>query len=100
MITVAYGVNDVIGRRVLWADLTRLSTLTTTVPWLVGGDFNTVVDTSEVCGQSGDIRGAAEEFRDVCGIQGSLHCLCRESALPGITVAGTPGAFGSGWTAC
>ncbi|KAL0294270.1 UNVERIFIED_CONTAM: hypothetical protein Sradi_6895900 [Sesamum radiatum] len=44
-------------------DLTRLSTLTTTVPWLVGGDFNTVVDTSEVCGQSGDIRGAAEEFR-------------------------------------
>ncbi|KAL0291987.1 UNVERIFIED_CONTAM: Retrovirus-related Pol polyprotein from type-2 retrotransposable element R2DM [Sesamum radiatum] len=63
MITVAYGVNDVIGRRVLWADLTRLSTLTTTVPWLVGGDFNTVVDTSEVCGQSGDIRGAAEEFR-------------------------------------
>ncbi|KAL0430578.1 UNVERIFIED_CONTAM: hypothetical protein Sradi_0683800 [Sesamum radiatum] len=33
------------------------------VPWLVGGDFNTVVDTSEVCGQSGDVRGAAEEFQ-------------------------------------
>ncbi|KAL0444661.1 UNVERIFIED_CONTAM: hypothetical protein Slati_2188800 [Sesamum latifolium] len=35
------------------------------VPWLVGGDFNTVLDTSEVCGHSGDIRSAAEDFR-VC----------------------------------
>ncbi|KAL0293492.1 UNVERIFIED_CONTAM: hypothetical protein Sradi_6934200 [Sesamum radiatum] len=63
VITVVYGVNDVIGRRVLWADLVRLSTITANEPWLVGGDFNTVLDASEVCGQSGDIRGAAEEFQ-------------------------------------
>ncbi|KAL0292185.1 UNVERIFIED_CONTAM: hypothetical protein Sradi_6999000 [Sesamum radiatum] len=63
VITVVYGVNDVIGRRVLWADLMRLSTMTANEPWLVGGDFNTVLDASEVCGQSGDIRGAAEEFQ-------------------------------------
>ncbi|KAL0439868.1 UNVERIFIED_CONTAM: LINE-1 retrotransposable element O protein [Sesamum latifolium] len=62
-ITVVYGVNDVIGRRVLWADLHRLSLTVTAVPWLVGGHFNTVVDVSEVCRQSGDIRGAAEEFQ-------------------------------------
>ncbi|KAL0444870.1 UNVERIFIED_CONTAM: hypothetical protein Slati_2209700 [Sesamum latifolium] len=62
-ITVVYGVNDVIGRRVLWAELHRLSLTVTNVPWLVGGDFNTMVDVSEVCGQSGDIRGAAEEFQ-------------------------------------
>ncbi|KAL0333994.1 UNVERIFIED_CONTAM: hypothetical protein Sangu_1555600 [Sesamum angustifolium] len=27
------------------------------------GDFNTVVDTSEVCGVSGDIRAAMDEFK-------------------------------------
>ncbi|KAL0445466.1 UNVERIFIED_CONTAM: hypothetical protein Slati_1674500 [Sesamum latifolium] len=62
-ITIVYGVNDVIGRRALWADLHHLSLTVTTVPWLVGGDFNTVVDISEVCGQSGDISVAAEEFQ-------------------------------------
>ncbi|KAL0439719.1 UNVERIFIED_CONTAM: hypothetical protein Slati_2454900 [Sesamum latifolium] len=62
-ITVVYGVNDVIGRRVLWADLHRLSLTVTAVPWLVGEDFNTMVHVSEVCGKSGDIRGVAEEFQ-------------------------------------
>ncbi|KAL0284499.1 UNVERIFIED_CONTAM: Retrovirus-related Pol polyprotein from type-2 retrotransposable element R2DM [Sesamum radiatum] len=64
LLAVVYGVNDVVGRRVLWGDMARLSHMVRTEPWLVGGDFNTVVDVSEVCGQSGDIRGAAEEFQD------------------------------------
>ncbi|KAL0294576.1 UNVERIFIED_CONTAM: hypothetical protein Sradi_6880300 [Sesamum radiatum] len=51
------------GEQVLWAELARLSTGTTNLPWLVGGDFNVVLDASEVCGQSGDIRAAAEEFQ-------------------------------------
>ncbi|KAL0455347.1 UNVERIFIED_CONTAM: hypothetical protein Slati_0873900 [Sesamum latifolium] len=63
LITVVYGVNDVMGRRVLWDDLNRISHTVHDVPWLVGGDFNTVVDVSEVCGISGDVRGAAEEFQ-------------------------------------
>ncbi|KAL0455422.1 UNVERIFIED_CONTAM: hypothetical protein Slati_0881400 [Sesamum latifolium] len=33
-------------------------------PLLVMGDFNTVADMSEVCGHSGDIRVAMEEFQD------------------------------------
>ncbi|KAL0416378.1 UNVERIFIED_CONTAM: Secreted RxLR effector protein [Sesamum latifolium] len=33
------------------------------IPWLVGGDFNMVLDISEVCGQSGDIRSATEDFQ-------------------------------------
>ncbi|KAL0439838.1 UNVERIFIED_CONTAM: hypothetical protein Slati_2466800 [Sesamum latifolium] len=53
----------VVGRRVLWDDLDRISHTVRDVPWLVGGDFNTVVDDSEVCGQSGDIRGATKEFQ-------------------------------------
>ncbi|KAL0310435.1 UNVERIFIED_CONTAM: putative ribonuclease H protein [Sesamum calycinum] len=34
-------------------------------PWIVGGDFNTVVDMSEVCGASADIHLAMNEFRDL-----------------------------------
>ncbi|KAL0439664.1 UNVERIFIED_CONTAM: hypothetical protein Slati_2449400 [Sesamum latifolium] len=63
LITIVYGVNDVVGRRLLWADLGCISHTVCDVPWLVSGDFNTVLDDSEVCGQSGDIRGAAEEFQ-------------------------------------
>ncbi|KAL2235432.1 UNVERIFIED_CONTAM: hypothetical protein Sindi_1275400 [Sesamum indicum] len=36
-------------------------------PWLVGGDFNAVREMNEVCGASGDIRMAMEEFN--AGIQ-------------------------------
>ncbi|KAL0373244.1 UNVERIFIED_CONTAM: hypothetical protein Scaly_1006000 [Sesamum calycinum] len=32
------------------------------IPWLVLGDFNTVVDMSEVCGTSGHIRLGMQEF--------------------------------------
>ncbi|KAL0439863.1 UNVERIFIED_CONTAM: hypothetical protein Slati_2469300 [Sesamum latifolium] len=63
LITVVYGCNDVIGWKLLWADLDRISSTVRDVPWLVGGDFNTVVDANEVCGQSGDIRGAAKDFQ-------------------------------------
>ncbi|KAL0288050.1 UNVERIFIED_CONTAM: hypothetical protein Sradi_7109500 [Sesamum radiatum] len=72
-ITVVYGVNDVIGRRELWMELTRISTVVTDSPWLVGGDFNTVLDSSEVCGLSGDIRGAADEFRGCLQDTGLIH---------------------------
>ncbi|KAL0294557.1 UNVERIFIED_CONTAM: hypothetical protein Sradi_6878400 [Sesamum radiatum] len=51
-----------VGRRDLWGDLVRISHVVAE-PWVVGGDFNTVVDTSEVCGHSGDVGGAAEEFQ-------------------------------------
>ncbi|KAL0439698.1 UNVERIFIED_CONTAM: hypothetical protein Slati_2452800 [Sesamum latifolium] len=61
--TVVYGVNDVVDRRVLWDDLDRISHTVRDVPWLVGGDFNTVLDVSEVCGISGDVQSAAEEFQ-------------------------------------
>ncbi|KAL0298920.1 UNVERIFIED_CONTAM: hypothetical protein Sradi_6551800 [Sesamum radiatum] len=33
-------------------------------PWLVRGDFNAVWDLSEVCGTSGDIRLAMNEFNE------------------------------------
>ncbi|KAL0420553.1 UNVERIFIED_CONTAM: hypothetical protein Slati_3078200 [Sesamum latifolium] len=61
--TIVYGVNDLGGRRVLWQHLSNISRMIADIPWLVGGDFNTVLDISEVSGQSGDIRSAAEDFQ-------------------------------------
>ncbi|KAL0439806.1 UNVERIFIED_CONTAM: hypothetical protein Slati_2463600 [Sesamum latifolium] len=63
LMTIVYGVNDLGGRRVLWQHLSNISRMIADISWLVGGDFNTVLDISEVCGQSGDIRSAAEDFQ-------------------------------------
>ena len=42
--------------------LESLAIQCTDIPWLIGGDFNAVRDLSEVCGTSGDIRIAIEDF--------------------------------------
>ncbi|XP_011101375.1 uncharacterized protein LOC105179455 [Sesamum indicum] len=52
-------------RRELWRSLEKISLHCVDVPWLVGGDFNAVRDISEICGASGDIRMAMEEF-NIC----------------------------------
>ncbi|KAL0282663.1 UNVERIFIED_CONTAM: hypothetical protein Sradi_7255400 [Sesamum radiatum] len=82
-ITVVYGVNDVIGRRELWMELARISTVVTDSPWLVGGDFNTVLDSSEVCGLSGDIRGAGR----VSGLSAGYWAYTRAYARRAIYLA-------------
>ncbi|KAL0439727.1 UNVERIFIED_CONTAM: hypothetical protein Slati_2455700 [Sesamum latifolium] len=51
LMTFVYGVNDVGGRRLLWYSIVFLHVGDT--PWLVGGDFNTVIDDSEVNGSHG-----------------------------------------------
>ena len=61
-ITIVYGATEVSDRRELWASLESLAFQCINIPWLVGGDFNAVRDLSEVCGTSGDIRVAMEEF--------------------------------------
>ncbi|KAL2230784.1 UNVERIFIED_CONTAM: LINE-1 reverse transcriptase [Sesamum indicum] len=63
IVTVVYGASEVIDRRILWTALeTTLAQQCSDVPWLVGGDFNAVRELNEVCGISGDIRMATEEF--------------------------------------
>ncbi|KAK4384084.1 hypothetical protein Sango_3093200 [Sesamum angolense] len=64
LVTVSYGANDVGSRRELWQALCNISDSIGDEPWLVGGDFNAVRDLSEVCGTSGDIRLAMNEFND------------------------------------
>ncbi|KAK4382249.1 hypothetical protein Sango_2890300 [Sesamum angolense] len=53
--TVVYGANDTISRRGLWQKLVLLANSISDEPRIVGGDFNTVIDMSEVCGSSADI---------------------------------------------
>ncbi|KAL0451204.1 UNVERIFIED_CONTAM: hypothetical protein Slati_1098500 [Sesamum latifolium] len=64
LVSMIYGTNDGVERRQLWDSLVQLVDSIDDEPWLVMGDFNTVADMSEVCGYSGDIRVAMEEFQD------------------------------------
>ncbi|KAL2248000.1 UNVERIFIED_CONTAM: hypothetical protein Sindi_2652300 [Sesamum indicum] len=67
IITIAYGASEVIDKRTLWHTSGTLAPQCSNDPWLVRGDFNAVRDLNEVCGISGDIRIATEEFN--AGIQ-------------------------------
>ncbi|KAL0294262.1 UNVERIFIED_CONTAM: hypothetical protein Sangu_3222700 [Sesamum angustifolium] len=71
--TVVYGANDSVSRRGLWQSLVTLADSISDEPWIVGGDFNTVVDMSEVCGASADIHLAMNEFRDCILGTGLIH---------------------------
>ncbi|KAL0444694.1 UNVERIFIED_CONTAM: hypothetical protein Slati_2192100 [Sesamum latifolium] len=62
LVMVVYGLNVVIPRRELWAQLVDIMETVEEDAWLVLGDFNTVLDLSEVCGNSGDISTAIEDF--------------------------------------
>ncbi|KAL2224176.1 UNVERIFIED_CONTAM: hypothetical protein Sindi_3028300 [Sesamum indicum] len=60
--TVIYRANELVERRALWGTMETIAMQCTDIPWLVGGDFNTVRDLSKICGVSGDIRIAMEDF--------------------------------------
>ncbi|KAL2225751.1 UNVERIFIED_CONTAM: hypothetical protein Sindi_3050900 [Sesamum indicum] len=62
IITVVYGASEVIDRRNLWTALGTLDQQCSDILWMVGGDFNAVRDLNKVCGISGDVRMATEEF--------------------------------------
>ncbi|KAK4400796.1 hypothetical protein Sango_1185700 [Sesamum angolense] len=80
LISVLYGDYDIIPRRELWSTLRNLSTGILAEPWLVLGDFNAVVDESEVCGQAADTRASMVEFS---------NCI-RETGLVQLPFTGCP----------
>ncbi|KAL0297906.1 UNVERIFIED_CONTAM: hypothetical protein Scaly_3079600 [Sesamum calycinum] len=95
--TVVYGANDTISRRGLWQKLVTLANYISDEPWIVGGDFNTVLDMSEVCGSSADIHLAMMEFRDCILDTGLIHYRYRENGFLGITVVKVTVAYGNDW---
>ncbi|KAL0439728.1 UNVERIFIED_CONTAM: hypothetical protein Slati_2455800 [Sesamum latifolium] len=64
LISVIYGDCDLIRRRDLWAGLCSLAEEIIDDPWCVLGDFNAVIDSSEVCGRAADTSSSMTEFRD------------------------------------
>ncbi|KAL0457834.1 UNVERIFIED_CONTAM: hypothetical protein Slati_0410600 [Sesamum latifolium] len=92
--TIIYGANDIV-RRELWQQLGVLSQSIDDEPWVVGGDFNTVLDMSEVCGSSVDIHVQMNEFRDCIHETGLIQLPMRGT----IIVKGTV-ACGRDWTDC
>ncbi|KAL0354301.1 UNVERIFIED_CONTAM: hypothetical protein Sangu_1011400 [Sesamum angustifolium] len=68
--TIAYGANDIVTRRELWHELIVLSNSAIDEQWLVLGDFNAIIDMSEVCGYSGDIRQAMDTNLITLPVQG------------------------------
>ncbi|KAL0427841.1 UNVERIFIED_CONTAM: hypothetical protein Slati_2958900 [Sesamum latifolium] len=71
--TIVYGPNDSIVRRELWQHLGMVSRSISDEPWVVGCDFNTVLDMSKVCGASADIHVSMSEFRDCILDTGLIH---------------------------
>ncbi|KAL0295589.1 UNVERIFIED_CONTAM: hypothetical protein Sangu_3194100 [Sesamum angustifolium] len=73
LISVLYGDYDIIPRRTLWGALCSLSAGITDEPWLVLGDFNAVVDDSEVCGRAADTSASMLELGGVFSVAVNLE---------------------------
>lgn len=63
-ITAIYAKSTVVGRRILWANLLDLQLEVQDLPWLVGGDFNTVLSADEAMGAVAPNSRAMAEFAD------------------------------------
>ncbi|KAL0329412.1 UNVERIFIED_CONTAM: hypothetical protein Sradi_4927900 [Sesamum radiatum] len=73
LISVLYGDCDLIPRRTLWSTLQHLADNISKEPWLVLGDFNAVIDESEVCGRAADTSSSMSEFRSCIMETGLIH---------------------------
>ncbi|KAL0290032.1 UNVERIFIED_CONTAM: hypothetical protein Sangu_2592700 [Sesamum angustifolium] len=75
-----YITNVVVGRRLLWQALSNLVQSIDEELWLFDGDFNAVLDMGEVCGASGDIKQAMDEFQE-CVVETDLITLPMQGEL-------------------
>ncbi|KAL0285595.1 UNVERIFIED_CONTAM: putative ribonuclease H protein [Sesamum radiatum] len=69
---IGLGLLIMMGPTGLWQKLVLLANSISDIPW-IGGDFNAVLDMSEVCGASADIHLAMTEFRDCLLDTGLIH---------------------------
>ncbi|XP_020266380.1 uncharacterized protein LOC109841859 [Asparagus officinalis] len=63
LITVVYALNDNSGRKSLWHDILAFKQ-NVSCPWIIGGDFNTIIDNNEKIGGSLVTDAETEDFQD------------------------------------
>ncbi|KAL0378647.1 UNVERIFIED_CONTAM: hypothetical protein Sradi_3170200 [Sesamum radiatum] len=73
LMSVVYGQCDLIPRRELWARLCMIAETLVDEPWSLLGDFNVVMDTSEICGRTGEPTAAMAEFRAFITASALVH---------------------------
>ncbi|KAL0289271.1 UNVERIFIED_CONTAM: putative ribonuclease H protein [Sesamum radiatum] len=73
LITVIYGDYDLIPRRDLWRNIVQLSGGICDEPWLLTGDFNAVMDGSEVNGYAADTSNSMAEFQECVATSGLIQ---------------------------
>ncbi|KAL0312970.1 UNVERIFIED_CONTAM: hypothetical protein Sradi_5696300 [Sesamum radiatum] len=71
LIFVLYVSCGLIARQNLWNTLQNLAESITDDSWLVLGDFNVVIDNSEICGRAADTRTSMTDFQG-CMVETSL----------------------------
>ncbi|KAL0455324.1 UNVERIFIED_CONTAM: hypothetical protein Slati_0871600 [Sesamum latifolium] len=76
LITVVYGECSLILRRELWAGILSLADVIAAEPWILLGDFNAVLDSSEVCGRAAETGASMEEFRESITTAELVHLPC------------------------
>ncbi|KAL0284589.1 UNVERIFIED_CONTAM: hypothetical protein Sradi_7192700 [Sesamum radiatum] len=71
---IVYGANEMVSRRALWERISHYSVVSGETPWMLFGDFNVVLDSSEVMGASAELTQAFDEFQQ-CLLEAGLITL-------------------------
>ncbi|KAL0439813.1 UNVERIFIED_CONTAM: hypothetical protein Slati_2464300 [Sesamum latifolium] len=74
LIIVVYGECSLIQRRELWVGILSLADDITEETWILLGDFNAVLDSSEVCGRAADTSASMRSF-----VRHAAPCACLSS---------------------
>ncbi|KAI3466941.1 hypothetical protein Pfo_023604 [Paulownia fortunei] len=67
LLTFIYAKYDIAGRRELWNDLRNIAEQNDTQPWLIGGDFNTILHLNERTGNTRNRLTSMNDFGDMIG---------------------------------
>ncbi|KAI3473565.1 hypothetical protein Pfo_031528 [Paulownia fortunei] len=72
LLTFIYAKCDITGRRELWSALRDIAEQNDAQPWLIGGDFNTILHLNERTGNNGNRLTLMNDFGDMIGDSGLI----------------------------
>ncbi|KAL0289204.1 UNVERIFIED_CONTAM: hypothetical protein Sradi_7077700 [Sesamum radiatum] len=80
LISVVYGDYDLIPRRELWLHISQSSITVGDTPWMLLGDFNAILDSSEVSGDGVDHGQSCYEFQQ-CLLEAGVATMLMKGAM-------------------